>query len=351
MKTMNYKEAIGQLKSNKIEKVYLLYGEEIYLRNRFIKQLKDVVVNKDFEELNFYSIEGKDCTLEKLIDTCETLPFMAERKLVMVNDFEVFQSKRKYISDEEEKSLIAYIEKIPDTTCLVFYGSISVDSRKKIVKEIQKHGGTIEFQKLNPKDFRQWVEGRMKACGKNIASAEIEYFLENVDYIGKNAAQSLLDIENELQKIISFVGDRDKVTLEDLQNIFSSSFQNDIFKLLDAIEKQQISEAMKRLNTMTHQGEPIMKIAATLGNHVRNLLKVKLLLEEGYSTKIIASKIGIHPFVASKCANQSRGFTIGELEKLLKKFLQMDIAIKSGRMKDYIALELFILEICGTRKE
>ncbi|SNT15235.1 DNA polymerase III, delta subunit [Anaerovirgula multivorans] len=343
---MNYKEAIDQLKANKIQKVYLLYGVEIYLRNRFIKQLKNTVVNSDFEELNFYSMEGKDCTLERLIDTCETLPFMGERKLVLVNDFEVFQSKRKYISDEEEKSLIAYIEKIPDTTCLVFYGSTSVDSRKKIVKEIQKHGQAIEFQKLNAKDFKQWIVGRMKVYDKKIASAEIDYFFENVDYIGKNATQSLLDIDNELKKIISFIGDRDSVTLEDLQNIFSSSFQNDIFKLLDAIEKQQISEAMKRLSTMVHQGEPIMKIAATLGNHVRNLLKVKLLLEEGYSTKIIASKIGIHPFVASKCANQARGFTTQELERLLTQFLKMDVAIKSGKMKDYIAIELFILEIC-----
>lgn len=350
MKNMKYKDAINQLKNNEIHKVYLLYGEEVYLRDRFLHRLKNLIVNKDFEELNYFHIDGKDCSLEKLIDACETLPFMAEKKLVLVRDHEVFQTKKRVLSEEEEKRLTNYIEKIPETTCLVFYGFSTVDARKKIIKEIQKHGAVIELEKLNAKELKQWAENYFKSYDKEIASTEMEYLLANVDYIGKNASQGLLDVENEFKKIIAFVGQRKRILLEDLEKVFHSSFQNDIFKLLDAVEKQNIAEALKRLNLMIQRGEPMIKIEATLGNHIRNLLKVKLLLEEGYSAKIIASKIGIHPFVATKCASQCKGFSIEALQKLIREFLEMDLAIKTGKMRDYIAVELFLLKVCNRGK-
>ncbi|SET41957.1 DNA polymerase III, delta subunit [Natronincola peptidivorans] len=343
---MNYKEAMQKLKSNKIEKLYLLYGEEIYLAEGFIRYIKKQIVSPGFETLNFHVMDAKDFTMEKFIDACETLPFMAEKKLVLIQNLEVFQSKKKSMTEEEEKSIIAYLEKIPETTCLIFYGSTTIDARKKIVKEIQKHGNLIDFQKLNPKELKEWIEKRIEKAGKKTTRKEIEFFMENIDYVGKNASQSLLDIENEIKKITAYIGEKEVLELHDLENIFTSNFQNDIFKLMNDIEKKQPKEAMKRLNLMLHQGEPIMKIAATLGNHVRNLYKTKLLLEEGYSSKMIASKLSIHPFVAGKCANQCRQFTMIDLEKLLNQFLAMDLAIKSGKMKDSIALELFIMEMC-----
>ncbi len=341
---MGYQDAIKEIDNNKIAKVYLLHGEEIYLRNLFIKKLQNKIINQDFEDLNLHSIENKNYTLEKLIDACETLPFMSEKKLLLVRDLEFFQSKKRNLSEKEEKGLIEYIEKIPDTICLVFYGFTSVDARKKIVKEIKKHGRVIDFKKLNIRELRQWIDNRFKAYNKKMDNKCMEYFLENIDYVGKNSTQNLLDIEHELEKVISFIGDRNRVEIEDFKSVLSSSFQNDIFKLLDAIEKKQANEAMKRLNHMLNQGEPLMRISATLGNHIRNLIKVKLLLEDGYSSKLIASKLGMHPFVVLNCARQSRGFTMVELKNLLKLFLEMDIATKTGRMKDTIAIELFVLQ-------
>jgi len=84
----------------------------------------------------------------------------------------------------------------------------------------------------------------------------------------------------------------------------------------------------------------------TLSNQVKNILSAKLLLEEGYNSKMIASKIGIHPFVAQKCADQSRHYTIRQLKELLNHFLEMDHMIKSGKINDRLALELLIVEMC-----
>ena len=339
---MNYKEALKQLKTNKIPSTYLLYGEEIYLRDNFLEELINAIVDEEFMDLNYHTIKGKDFNMGKLIDACETLPFMAERKLILVKDFDGFQRGAKNISETEEKELTNYLEKVPQTTCLVFVSYTTIDARKRLVKQAKKHGQVINFQKISGGELRKWIVDKFRGHGKDIASRELEYFLKNINYIGRNSRQNLFDIDNEIQKIISFMGEKNKVKLEDLQKIFTTSFQNDIFKLLDAMGQKHQREALKRLGHMVGQGEPIIKIGATLGNHIRNLLKVKLLLEEGYTSKIIASKLGIHPFVVRNCVNQGRVFTLGELEDLLKAFVEMDLSIKTGAMNEHIAMELFV---------
>ncbi|NLM04291.1 MAG: DNA polymerase III subunit delta [Clostridiales bacterium] len=343
---MSYKDEIKMINKNEIQKIYLLYGEEEYLIEKFVEFLKSKILNSGFEELNLSIMDGRELNVEKLIDACETLPFMAEKKLVIINGLEVFTSQKRTISESDEKMLINYIGNIPDTTCLIFYGTNNIDARKKIVKEIKKHGKILKFDKLRDASLRKWIKDRIESYGKSISTQEIAYFMENIDYVGKNGQQNLLDLDKEIKKLISYVGDRKKITVADLENIFISSFQNDIFKLLDAIGKKEVSEALKRLDHMVYQGEAIMRISATLGNQLRNLYKTKLLLEEGYSTKLIASKIGIHPYVAKKSAEQCRDFSLKTLENSLRNYLEMDLAIKSGKMKDDIAIELFIVDIC-----
>ncbi|MCC5910320.1 MAG: DNA polymerase III subunit delta [Clostridiaceae bacterium] len=347
---MSYKEAMKKLRANDIANIYLVYGEEMYLAERFLNDFKKKLVPVGLEDLNLSFIEGKEFSLEKLEDACETLPFMAERKLVIVKDLEVFTSKKKNMSEEDEKALIKYMGKMPEKTSLVFYNSASIDARKKIVKTVQKQGETVNCEKLNPKDLKMWIEKKIKQYDKAATEKTLTAFMENIDYIGKTATQSLLDIENEIKKVVAYIGDQQYIEVEHIEGILTNNFQNDIFKLLDAVEKKQPREAIKRLNTMVYEGEPIRKIIATLGNQVRNLLKTKLLLEEGYTSKAIASKIGIHPFVATKCASHSKGFTIERLKELVEKFLQMDVTVKSGGMKEDIALELFIIEMCKESK-
>ena len=116
--------------------------------------------------------------------------------------------------------------------------------------------------------------------------------------------------------------------------------------MLDSVEKRSTPESIKRLNYILEEGEPVLKVLTILGNQIKNILSSKLLLEEGYSNKEIASKLKIHPYVASKCALQSRRFTIERLRELLNLFLDADIKIKSGMMDEKLIMEMLILEMC-----
>jgi len=135
---MSYKELMNSIKKNEIKNIYLFYGEEAYLINNALEKLKKNLVDPSFEQLNFIILEGKEISAEKIVDACETLPFMAEKKLIYVKGSDIFQGKSKVLSEEQEKYMVNYIKEIPSSTTVVFYGTSSVDTRRKIVKEIKK---------------------------------------------------------------------------------------------------------------------------------------------------------------------------------------------------------------------
>jgi len=343
---MSYKELMNSIKKNEIKNIYLFYGEEAYLINNALEKLKKNLVDPSFEQLNFIILEGKEISAEKIMDACETLPFMAEKKLIYVKGSDIFQGKSKILSEEQEKYMINYIKEIPSSTTVVFYGTSSVDTRRKIVKEIKKYGALVEFSKLSEDEFNKWIKKIFKSYGKSIENKEIAMIKNHLDYLGRNASQNLLDVENQIKKVIAFMGEKIELEEMHIEKILSSSFQNDIFKLLDSIEKRNASDSIKRLNYILEDGEPTLKILTTLGNQIKNILSAKLLLEEGYSSKMIASKLSIHPFVASKCASQGKQFSIEKLKKLLNGFLEADIMIKTGKMDEKIVIEMLVMEMC-----
>ena len=346
---MSHQQIKEDIKNNNIKSIYVLYGEESYLVEESVKKLKQHLVTEDFESLNFLTIEGKEIIVDKLIDACETLPFMADKKLVYVKNFDALQGKKKSLTETEEALLINYIANVPETTCLVFYGLTSVDSRKKLLKEMSKHGSVLNFEKLKENELNKWITGRFKKLNKVIEQKEVIFMMNYIDYLGKNAQQNLFDVDNEIEKIASFMGDEKTVLQKHIEGVSVFKFQNDIFKLLDAIGNRNLSEALQRLNHILDDGEATIRLMVTLSNQITNILSAKLLLEEGYTPKMIATKLGLHPFVAGKAASQSSGYTVNRLRELLNHFLKMDVMIKTGKINDRIALELLIVEICNRR--
>lgn len=344
---MNYKEIINSIKKNEIKNVYLFYGEETYLIDDVLRRFKIKLIDPSFEQFNFTLFENDEVDYKKIIDTCETLPFMAEKRLVYLNGLDIFKGGSDPFSETGKKQFIEYIAQIPESTVVIFYGYSSIDGRKKIIKEIKKHGEVAEFAKLKEYELNRWIKFIFKKLGKSIGARELVLFKNNLDYLGRNPSQSLLDVENEIKKLVSFMGKKVNLGREDIDRVMGPNFHNDIFDLINSIEKRNFSEAIERLNNMTlEKKEPILRILTTLGNQIKNILLSKLLLEEGYSDREIASKLEIHPYVASKSVAQSKQFTVGRLRELLNLFLDADMMIKSGTMDEKLAMEMLVLKTC-----
>ena len=144
---MKYKDIVYNIKDKNFEKIYLLYGKEHYLIDNAIKLFRESL-NESMIDFNLEIIDGKETTLDQLLSSIETLPFMDERKIVIVKDFELLtKSKKKNFSDKDEKTFASHLENIPDTTILVFAVYGEVDKRKSIVNTISKNELPITVKK------------------------------------------------------------------------------------------------------------------------------------------------------------------------------------------------------------
>ncbi len=342
---MKWKEFKKHIQQDEIASLYLFTGAEKYLIDLAYKTLEKKLIDPNFKSLNVTVFHDKDFDLAKFQDAVETLPFMAEKRLVVVKEPLFLGTQKKGASKEEEEQVLQCISNLPKQVCVVFLCS-KVDARKKLVKTIKKEGEHYQFDSLQESELLRWIKGKINKEKIEVEAAALNYFVANMDYLGRNQKKNLFDVENEVNKLIHYTKNKGRVTQQDIDQITSKSFENDIFKVMDAIEKKNRREGLRRIDELIQQGEPVLKILATLSNQMKNVLKVKELSAKGYTSKAIAKRIGIHPFVATKSLKQSRNYTEKQLIGFINYITDIDAKIKSGQIQDLLGIELIVLELC-----
>ncbi|TCO80063.1 DNA polymerase III subunit delta [Marinisporobacter balticus] len=341
---MNYKDVLKDLKENKLDNLYLFYGAEYYLIENTMHKIKEKIIDQEFEALNYQVIDGKETNVDFIIHTCETLPFMGEKRMVLIKDLECFFGKRKNISEEEEKKLLKYMEDLPSTTYVFFVVTQGIDKRKKIIKKVDKYGEVIEFAKLEEKDICKWIEKTFKRYNKQIKNKEISFFLDLTGYLDKNSNKNLKDLDNEINKLCSYIGDKTSITNKEIELLASKSIENDIFSLVEAIGIKNSDKALSLLNDMLIEGESEIKILYMITRQFRYLFQMKLMEKQGYTPMTMGPKLGIRQFVAKKYLKQAMNFQTDVLKNALHVCLDTDESIKKGRIDQRLGIELLITE-------
>ncbi|OPJ55594.1 DNA polymerase III subunit delta [Alkalithermobacter paradoxus] len=342
---MEYTDIIKDMKKGVYKRLYLFYGKESYLLDNVFKVAKQNL-NESFLDFNFSVMDGKEINLDTLIGSVETFPFMDERKIIIVKDFELLKGKKRNFSNEDEEELIRYFSNMPQTSTLIFIVYGDIDKRKKIVKEIQSNGLLVNCDKLRGNDLLKWADKKFKNYKSIIDYKELIYFLSVQDYENKNSTKTLSDLENEIIKISSFVGRENKVTKEIIDELSTKKVDNDIFKLIEAIGNKNCTLGVKILNDIISEGESSLMVLSMIARQFRIIMQCKELQVKGYSSKIIAQKLGLHPYVVTKALKQSDVFDESAIVKTLNECIQTDFCIKNGLIKDKIALEMLITSLC-----
>lgn len=342
---MDYKDMLKDIKHNELKRVYLLYGNEMYLKDYIISDIKKKYIDKAFESLNMIYIDGKETSTDSIINACETLPFMSDKKIVIVEDLSLFTSKKE-TSNLDEEELCRYLEKLNASSCLIFISNeAKIDNRKKIVKIIKQSGEIVQLLKLKDMDLIKWTQSIFSRNDKKISSTDIQYFLHQAGYYDASNNRTLYDLENEINKICSYLGERETVEKEDVKKGVIKSLQNNVFALVDALGQKKADEALSIFNNMILENEPIQLIFHMIIRQLRMLMLTKLYEEKGYSQGDISQKINVPTFVVKKLVSQTRNYSSSNLYMILEKALDVDRAIKTGKMEWKLAVEMFIAEI------
>ncbi len=328
----------GQIKNNDIKNIYLFYGAEEYLKKYYIDLIEKKVVREDFKTMNKIVFEGK-VDLNKLTDACETVPLFSEKKLVIVKNTGLFKQKKKTEPDGSKASaskdkLLAALQSIPSYTCVIFYEE-EIDKRLKSVDFIKKNGLIVEFPFQKPVELVKWVikvfKSNNKEIGQDLASELVN-----------SSEQGMNEILNEVNKLVAFLGDREKLTHEDIEKVLTKSVKSRIFDLTDAIAQKEISKTYEILEEITILKEPMPKILFMIARQFRQILEIKLYNEAGMGSDEIARKMGLHPFIAGKIQKQSKHFDTDTLKRVIKESLELDVEIKTGKINDRLAVEILL---------
>lgn len=305
--------------------VYLLYGTKDFQIEEEIKKL-----SKGLDEMNINKYDLNNDLLSLAIEDAKTMSLFDDKKLVIIDNANMFTGS----TSKDSEIIEEYLNHINENTTLVLIvHNDKLDTRKKITKLINKVGKVIAFN--DELDMTNLVRRLLKDY--NIDYKTINLFL---DRVGNNP----LIIQNEINKIKIYKENDKTITDEDILNLTTKLIEIDIFKLIDYIVRKDKEKALELYYEMLKMNEEPIKIIVILANQFRIMYQSKELLKKGYSEKDIANILKIHPYRVKLAIQNSRNYTSEVLLKNLNNLADIDIGIKTGILNKDLALELFILK-------
>lgn len=322
MKSLN-----EDLKTGQFNKVYLLYGEEDYLKKQYKEKLRNAMLPSD-DTMNYAYYEGKGINVNEIIDLAETLPFFAERRLIIIEDSGFFKNATPELAE--------YLKDMPDTTSMIFVES-EVDKRSKLYKAVQAKGRAVELGRQDEGTLLRWVAGNVGREKKQISEQTIRYFLSKV-------GTDMENIQKELEKLFCYTLEKDTITTTDVEMICTTQITNQIFNMINAVAEKEQRKALDFYYDLIALKEPPMRILFLLARQFKQLLEVKEMDKRGYARKEIAEKTGINPFVVGKYQAQAKAFSSEELRAIIEDSVDIEECVKTGRLTDMLSVELFIVK-------
>lgn len=320
----------NSIKRGVISPIYLIYGEQDYLKEVAVNKLKQFILKEGNGDFNF-DVFTEQINYYKIVESAEQLPVFADKRLVLVKSQNVFETK------EGEEGLLNYLSQPNPSTCLAFVTD-KVDMRKKVVKKIKESGSIIQVASPKGEQLVHWIEKQAKLNGKNIETAAVQLLITAV-------GDNLLLLEQEMVKCSLFTNSN-TISLADMEKTISKSVSLSVFKITDLVAEKKAMEAVNLFKELLIIGEAPHKILALLGRTMRQLLKVKLLKTRlNYDYNDISRELKLPYFVGKKLIHQQQAFKQEKLEEAIEIIANTDWKIKTGQLDPVVAVEMTIYKL------
>ncbi len=331
---------------------YILHGEDEFSRTEQVRKFRAQMGDPQFADLNTAWFDGRKATLGELQHACDAIPFLSDRRLVIVEGMLARFDPRRGKSDEEgeetveeanpalAKDLKEYLTRLPETTRLVFVESKTLAKNNPILKQAEsdkKNAHVKEFEEPKTRDLPKWIRERVKEEGGAIEPDAVE---ELAAHVGTD----LRLIDNEIEKLLTYRNGQ-AIRAQDVRALVASVRESDVFALVDALGHRETGAALKLLHAQFDHNAAPGYLLSMIVRQFRLLLQMRDLAARGKTLDAAREQLKLHPFVAEKTWKQSLNFTLPQLEAIYQKLLDVDVAIKTGRSEPIVALDVLIVEL------
>ncbi len=332
---------------------YILHGEDEFSRTEQVNKFRAQMGDPQFADLNTTQFDGRKITLGELQHACDAVPFLSDKRLVIVEGMLARFDPRRGKSESEEgeeteeaanpalaKDLREYLTRLPETTRLVFIESKTLAKNNPILKHAlddKKNAHVKEFAEPKARALPKWIQDRVKEKGGTIEPNAVEELAEHV-------GTDLRLIDNEIDKLLMYRNGQ-PIRAEDVRTLVASVRESDVFALVDALGHRETGAALKLLHAQLDHNAAPTYLMSMIVRQFRLLLQMKDLAARGKTLDAAREQLKLHPFVADKTWKQALNFTLPQLESIYQKLLDTDVAVKTGRSEPGVALDVLIVEL------
>ncbi|MBU1017503.1 DNA polymerase III subunit delta [Patescibacteria group bacterium] len=338
--------------------LFLFTGDDTFLLHAQMKSWEEAFKEKH-GDMNLIVLDGSTMEVGEMIAQTETMPFLGEKRLIFIEGLPEAPktrnvdkvTKKDEARDEELKKLADYLEKIPETSVVVFVQP-APDKRKSLYKKIVQLATVKEFIPLTGISLSQWVQNQAKVHGTSISSGEAEY-------LTSLAGQDLWRIDQELRKLSAYL-EGQPIDRKSIDCLVIHTIEANVFHLTDALGVKDYRKAVQNLHRTMAAGENLRQTFYMIVRQFRLFLQVGGYLNHYPNTSPanIATSLKIHPFVAKNTMGQLKHFKLEELKSAYERLLDIDVALKTSGIRITtddqdelaMAIERFILRFCATAK-
>lgn len=332
--------------------IYLFHGEDEVSSHEAVQGLVTRMNDAGAGEFNVSFFDGDKLSVPDLASTCQTIPFLSDKRLVVVKNALSYASEAGRSTSRDESTqerapkgsrralaedLVQFLPSVPEFCRLVFLEESWIQERDPVQKAIRTLGGFVKEHRLDEGRLLLWIRDRARKLGCKISVEAIE---ELAAAIGPNARV----LNSEILKLGTYCGDR-QVEARDVRELVSDARKASVFAMVDALGMRQPEVALREVRKLLADGDHPLRISAMIVRQFRLLIQVKELSEDGSSPEEIAQKVGTSPRTVAGLQRQARNFSYGQLEEAYRRLLQFDFQVKTGAREPESALELLVVEL------
>jgi len=330
------KKLKDDIKDGRFGRVYLLYGEEGYLRRHCRRELADALLPEG-DSINRLELRGEKARFEEIISFADTLPFLAPRRIIVCEGTGLF----KKASDE----LADYLKNVPEHSVIIF-SEESVDKRGRLYKAAAANGAVVEFPYRDARQLMDWSARILKGEGLSIRRTDMEFFISR-------CGKSMDEVSRATDKLVNFAKGRaheagaeaSEVTRADIEAVTVPQPEDRIFEMLRCVIDGDAEGAFSRYSELLKLRTAPMLIITLMGKEYGRLLLIKDLLKRGRARGEIAKAMNLRDFMLRRLMPQAEKLSDLEIRRALEACASADEDIKSGRMGDKLAAEVLLLRL------
>lgn len=331
MNSLTYTQAIDLIKKGNLGPVYIIYGEEKYLHDELIGRFINISLEPETRDFNLDLFYANETPVDKIINVARSFPMMAQKRVVVVKEIQLVKTTElKYLGD--------YVENPSSTSCVI----LTLPEKKKTGKwfnMIFNSAIAIDCRILYDSEIPDWVENYLR-------SKKLEIENEAIKLLQAQVGNSLLNLVNELEKILINIHPRTKISVEDVQTVTSISKQFNIFELCNAVGEKNFARAIEILNRLLEQGESSTGMIIQLTRHFVNLIRINENIRKGQRSASELMKVtGLGYYFINDMIKQSKNFTVDQYRKTFNYLAEADLYLKTSYQKPDLVMELLLYKL------